>query len=385
MGSGPSTTQGRPHNRPLPATVLLALVVLSGRLAAQPTPDWLTGPALQQQLAAKVSINWQGTPLRRGLADLARLHRVCLLADRRLDPDRPLQATITDVPLADALQQVAVALDAGYVQLGPVGYFGPVAATDRLRTLIALRKDDAANLPFAQRAALVASAALHWDDLAEPRQLIEQLGAEARVRIMGLERVPHDLWGAADLPALGWTERLSLLAGEFDLTFRLAADGRTLTLVPAPEAVAIERDYPAGASALETAKRYALLAPRATVSAEGKKVVVRGRIEDHERIAAAGKPGATEVKPGGKIVKNLYTLRFDNAPLAKVLPVLETRLGVKISVDNAAVARAGIVMSKPVSINVDRASLDEVFTALLTPAGLTFRRTDLKIEIYPAK
>ena len=47
--------------------------------------------------------------------------------------------------------------------------------------------------------------------------------------------MPHDLWAAADLPPISLVDRLTLIAIQFDLTFKVAEHGKRLELVPVPE------------------------------------------------------------------------------------------------------------------------------------------------------
>ncbi len=75
---------------------------------------------------------------------------------------------------------------------------------------------------------------LVWEDLATPRELVAQLARENGLKITGLEKVPHDLWAAADLPPISLVDRLTLIAIQFDLTFAVADGGRRLKLVTLP-------------------------------------------------------------------------------------------------------------------------------------------------------
>ena len=58
---------------------------------------------------------------------------------------------------------------------------------------------------------------------------LAQLGQRSGVEITGLEQVPHDLWAAADLPPISLVARLTLIAVQFDLTFKVAGEPQAET------------------------------------------------------------------------------------------------------------------------------------------------------------
>ena len=363
----------------LTIVVGLALTLLGGRAAA--AADWLSGPALRAQLAQPVKLSWSGVPIRQGLADLARSQNIAILLDRRVDPGTPLELSFENVPVELALERLARSQQLGISWFGPVVVLGPEQATRRLRTLAALRAGELKSLPSARRASFIKTQAWQWDELAEPRALVEQLADAAQVEIIGSDRIPYDLWPAADLPPLSWIDRLTLLANEFDLTFRFDDGGRKLELVPAPETAVLERSYPGGRDPQALAERWRKQAPEAEIEVAGDKVVVRGRVEDHE-ILTSSKPRSTKPAAGGAEV---YTLTVRDQPLGPVLEELKLRLGLELHIDEAALKAAGTSLDRRVSFSAEKATLDELLTAALQPAGLTFRRRDKSVDIFPAK
>lgn len=367
---------------PLHGALFLASLLAAIGFGSPPAEaaDWLTGPALRAQLAQPLKLAWSDVPLRQGLANLARSQRIALLLDRRIDPGRPLDLNLDDVPVELAFERLARSQRLGLSWYGPLVYFGPEPAARRLRTLAALREGEVKQLPAAKRAPFLRTQPWPWDDLAEPRALVEQLAQEARVEISGVEQIPHDLWPAAALPPLSWIERLSLVANEFELTFRLEDEGRKVALVPVPDVVILERSYAAGRNPQSLADRWKRQAPEAEIEVEGDQVVVRGRAEDHQALTAA-KPRSPTPAGGGTEV---YTLAVRNQPLLPVLDELKRRLGLELHIDLDALKRAQISLESRVTFSVEQATLDELFTAALEPAGLTFRRRDKTLDIFPA-
>ena len=361
----------------LAASLLVAIGLCPPPAAAA---DWLTGPALRAQLAQPLKLAWSDVPLRKGLADLARSQHIALLLDRRVDPGLPLELHLDNVPVELAFERLARSQQLGLSWFGPLVYFGPQPAARRLRTLAALREDELKQLPAAKRAPFLRTQPWRWDELAEPRALVEQLAKEARVEIAGREQIPHDLWPAAELPPLSWIERLSLVANQFELTFRFEDEGRKIALVGVPAVVVLERSYAAGRNPQSLAERWKRQAPEAEIEVAGDKVVVRGRAEDHEALTAA-KPRSPAPAGGGTEV---YTLAVRNQPLRPVLDELKQRLGLELHIDLDALKRAQISLDSRVTFNVEQATLDELFAAALEPAGLTFRRRDKTLDIFPA-
>ena len=359
----------------------LALAVLGGGHGPAAAGDWLSGTALRAQLAQPLKLAWSGVPIRQGLADLARSQSIAILLDRRVDPGIPLELAFENVPVEVALERLARSRQLEISWYGPLVVLGPEQATRRLRTLAALRAGELKSLPSARRSAFTRTQAWQWDELAEPRALVEQLADAAQVEIIGSDQIPHDLWPAADLPALSWIDRLTLVANEFDLTFRFDDGGRKVELVPAPESVVLERSYPGGRDPQALAERWRKQAPEAEIEVAGAQLVVRGRIEDHENLTSTKARPAKPAAGGAEV----YTLTVHEQPLGPVLEELKQRLGLKLHIDESALKAAGISLDRRVSFSVEKAALDELLTAALKPAGLTFRRRDKSVDIFPAR
>ena len=81
-----------------------------------------------------------------------------------------------------------------------------------------------------------------WPRLAEPAGLASSWSDEAGIPIRDLDRIPHDLWDAGELPAMGLLERLTILLAGFDLTVRIESDGMA-TIVKIPATVSVESSY----------------------------------------------------------------------------------------------------------------------------------------------
>ncbi len=367
--------------RPALAIAAISLIVGTAR-AAEPVV-WFTGTALEKQLAAPVSLAWTNMPLGRGLANLSASQHVAIVLDRRVDPEQPINLTLSPEPMAKIIRHIAERARLGYSQLGAVAYVGPPATARKLRTLSALRGANARRAGPSLTRKLLAARRWHWDDLSEPRQLVHQLAGEAGVTIAADYLVAHDLWGAADLPAMSWIDRLTLVAAQFDLTFDLAADGK-VELVPMPPSVELARTYPAGRDVEELAQRFRKEFPDARVSVEGNRIRLVALVEDHDAAARLLHPGAnprTTITAG----RQTHRLGVEAVPLDRVLSELTRRLNLDIRLDKAAIEAAGISTGQLVTVKVEDADLDQLLTAVLKGTGLTYRREETRIAIVPAE
>ena len=365
----------------LAATLLLLSAVPAGAdgPAAEPFHE---NENFERTLDQSVRVVWQGVPLRQAISALSKSQQVAMLIDRRVDPSRRLSISGESRPLRDHLDSIAKDLKLGVAYVGPTVYLGPVEMAERLPTVAALRRQDASRLNPSRRRAWLDEKPFGWNDLATPRGLIEKIAAELQCTSEGLERVPHDLWAAAQLPALAPADQLTLIAAQFDLTYEIDHNGRRLTLVDMPKHVVLERTYPGGTNPLQLAVRWRRLAPGATVRVDGGRVVVAGRFEDHVRLSDRRKPARTETANASR--QRRHTLAVSGAPIRRILDQLGEQLGLKIITDKKAIARARLSLETAVSVDVQNATTDELLRAVLEPGGFSFRRDGDRVEVIPA-
>ncbi len=348
---------------------------------------WLTGAALRQQFRAPVAqVQWHGTPLRKALRSLSGSQRVAILLDRRVDPDQALDLRLDGLPLGDVLVRIAESAGLAAAPIGSIVYFGPADEVPKLETALEVCRREARQLSDEARRRWLESRALSWDDLAVPRDLLARLAEENHVELAGLDRVPHDLWAAADLPAMTLIDRIGLIAGQFGLMVRFdGSDGRA-SLVPIPDDVAVVETYAGGRQPEELLRRWAELIPGSRLELVGGKVSVRGLLRDHRKIAASQNPSReskseeTARAPSGA---KRYTLNQARGTLGYLIEELSRRLGLKLKMDREAMEKAGISLTQPVVLSVREATREGLFRALLEPVGCTFRLEGQTLEVQP--
>jgi hypothetical protein len=354
--------------------------------AARETARWATGAELQKRLNSPVDITWAENPLRHAIGNLSRSQKVAALIDRRVDADQKLDVELEGVTLRAAFEEIARGRGLGVSLLGPVLFLGPPAAASRLRTVAALREEDVRRLPAGVGEKFAALKPMAWDDLATPRELLAALAAENGVELTGLELVPHDLWAAADLPPLSWTDRLTLIAIQFDLTFAISADGTAVRLTALPGRLAVVRSYAGGSDPAATARKFAALAPGAEIKVSAGRVYVRGLVEDQERITQPRRP-AHPPKPPARpgLASQRFTLTVKEHRVGPLLEQLARQLKLELTIDRQAIGQAGISLDQRISFSVSDATVDELLQAAAKPAGLRAQRRGSAVEVGPAK
>ena len=300
-----------------------------GLAIAQEPVKWKSGAELRKQLDQRVTIPWQQRGLRDGLSLVSQSFGVSILLDRRIDPGQLLTLTVRDEPVELLIKQAAQAAHCETAMLGAVTYVGTPATASRLATLAAARRQDAAKLIGDAKVRLLRSEAWHWDELAEPRALAVDLGRRANVSVVNADVIPHDLWPAASLPALPWTDRLTLLLVGFDQTFQLENRGASVRLIPIPESAAVNKP---------------------------------------------DLPRSTKVKKGGE---KRYSLQVSNQPAGNVVRTIAETLGRELHYEAPVVEK----LKQPVTFRVENVALDELMEAALKPVGLTYRLTEKELAI----
>ncbi len=365
-----------------------------------PVPQRVTGSLFQKALETKVSASWENIELRAILNRLQNQYQTAVLLDRGINPNQTLNVDLNYQPLSAGLNQVAIEASARLSIVGNILYIGPINRMTKLRTLEVLRSEELEELlPKNQVQSLKRKTTVHWNDLDEPRQIVKELATRAEVAVQNLEAIPHDLWATGTLPDAAFTEALSLILIQYDLTFAWNADASQIRLVPVPETVAVERPYapqggPSQRASLGSWERYLNNASKlweqqhpgmtCKADAEQHRLLISGTIEQHE--ALAGGNGAPPPNPADQkfppLSKRLFTLKLKNTPASALLKKLEES-GVKFQFDKAQLAAKNIDLDQPISLNVNKAKAEEFFRAICDPLGLKFRYSHLTVTLEP--
>ena len=332
-----------------------------------------------------ITIHWEQVPLREAVPRLSKALGRTIWVDRRIDPNRRISLVVRDATGAEVLEQLGSELSLGVSQLDPVVYLGPRQTAEQLRTVATLRHAEVRRLSSSRRRVLEQRQRLSWPRLTEPRSLIIELLRENGWTIRGAELIPYDLWPAGELPAMSQVDQLTILLAGFDLTFQSLAGQNAIEIKPIEEPVTLLKRYRWRADRMPDLDVLKRQLPGAKLRIEGGRLVLDGRVEDHERLLEllgnkAPQPSRPAPSPNAE---QRYTLRVENQPVGEVLRQLAERLRWNLIIDEASIRAAGRSLDKQVSFAVEDVALDDLLEALLQPAGLTYQQEGQQITIVP--
>jgi hypothetical protein len=340
-----------------------------------------TGAAFRQALAQPVdAVSWSAKPLRGALERIVETQHVAVMLDRRIDPDQLIEFSASGLPLESLLAELAEKYGAGVSHIGSAVYIGPRETTDVLATVVQERRQQIEQLPAAAKAKLLRTSPWEWKRMTTPISLLGELETAYGVKIVGKDKMPHDLWPAVQLPPLGFAEKLSLVLAGFGVTFELSPDGGTARLVPLPKQSTLTKTYPAGANAAQLAEQFAAQFPQAKIRAQGRDLAVEGPYEVHDAIARllAGERVRPPPQPAPSEGKKNYTLTVTNKPVGGVMIALGKQLGKEIVFDVKVERR----LTNEISVSVKEVSLAELLKSVVTPAGLKYELQENKIRVF---
>ncbi len=322
-------------------------------------------------------IDWPaGSPAREVLQRLSQLQGVAILVDRRLDPDTSIQLTASDITLAQLLTRVADQCAAVVSHVDCVVYIGPRDSTANLPQVARQRSREVRAMPSAAEAKFSVARSWQWEELSEPRELLRQLAQEANIQIEGLDTVPHDLWPAADLPPLSWTDRMTLVLAGFSLTFEWTDDVDRVRLVPWPTQTMVARAYPVTLSQVNL-DQLAAQFPHARIEPTAGGIQLHGTQEEHDRLQQLLRQRAAGTRASSRGGTTVHTLRVSQQPIGAILKTLAQKLELRFEF----APNATESLETRVSFDVREVPLDKLLDATLAPAGLTHRRDGEVIRI----
>lgn len=306
--------------------------------------EYLTGRAFRERLDMQVSARYRNVPLRRVLYGLTHDGGLALVLDRRIDPSVLVDRRSAGLSRRELLDELAGAHEGELTVVGDVLYIAPPAAARRMVGLIDRRRRELAALPLARRRALRGRWNLRWHDLDAPEQILARIAEHYDFKLEGTERVPWDLWARSAMPQTTVVEQLSLVLGQFDLTFQWEGRGEVVRIISIP------------ANELGV-----LTTPRRTPTNRSSRRRIRSK--------------------QGRAV---FTASPKNVKLEAVLHGLAGEAGCELSVDWEALRQAGVAKDDLISFTAKRNTLKEVLHKILDPLDLTFEVTDEQI-LVPAR
>ena len=340
-----------------------------------------TGRAYEQALQLPISFVFKEKPLRTALVDLARDGSVAIVVDRNVNPGRRIAASIQGKPLLTALATIAAKGDAEVTALQNVVYVGPPAATRKLQTIIKQRRDETKK--FGKRKInLLKKRPIVWNTLTRPAKRFSDMAKLYGLKLTGESELPHDLWNAARLPDVDAPTALIIVLAQFERSFEWTDDGAGIKVVAMPESVAVEDSVPVARKLKvdEILERAQQRYPKAKLRKSGRRIKVTARVEVIETIRRMA-AGLVQVAPQEKPMdQRLYSLAGTDSA-RRVLRTIQEG-GNTVEWDAEAFAAAGIDLKRPITVNADRSTADELFKQICEPLGIGFRVEEFKVVLF---
>lgn len=361
----------------MPAVIALSLV--TGRIHSAEPKGLLRGTEFRNAWNATVSARVDKRSLVQIMDHFCGSRRMAWVIDRRLDPDRNITTDLPLSPLSELLPELLKTEHAGAVAIGQSIIVGPEDKLIDLRTLAELQRQELqqTRLTAIRKQALAQTIELHWDDLTEPRQLVEQVVKRAKIDLVGADQIPYDQWRRGDLIGVTAGEALTILAWQYDFQLKWNPDGQA-SLVPVVLPVQVTRTYTVPESQREAVQTQF---PTLAWTGEGKSLQAAGRVEELE-AADQWLKGNSPAKPKPKPKTapkgwrdRTFTLRIKNAPLCDVLAALKKQ-GIPLEWNEEDLIKSGVNMKAKVELELNKATAEELLSTLCRPAKLKYEITE---------
>jgi len=340
------------------------------------------------QFERHVTVAWQGQRLGAVLARLSETQEISIWLDRRVDPHQRVEASFTDLPLYDVLEQLARKLSLGMSVLDNMIYVGPVQSAHELATLLKRAQDSVANAQPSIRRVWLEEKPATWPRLSQPRDLLKSMLDQAGITLENSQAIAHDLWTPKQLPSLSLVDKTVLILVGFDLTCQISKEAGACQVVPIERPVVLKREYRIPKNRKRVLTKIQLLVPQSSVKLQGRTLHVTGRWEDQLKVqqTLAGKPPKSSriASAPRTSTEKLFSLRLKNQAVGGVINQLARQLKLQVEWDRQSLDQANRSQQTLVSCDMKNVSLDELLSGILTPAGLKFQRSGENIKITSA-
>jgi len=368
-------------------TLLLAFfwVVSSAVVADEPAERLRAGKTLVDALAQRRSLNSTGQSLRQLVADLQSNTGIAICLDRRTNPSAIIEVATPYATTKTILEAVASTQSATAVSFADqYAMIGPAQATSRLRTLTELRRQDVQVLRREMNSEtyrrLVETRNVSWEQLTEPRQLLIDNAAQAAIEIKNPQMIPHDLWAAAELPTMAFSDLATLVLNQFDLTFEISGEG-LLTIVTVPGDVGIEQRHRVAARDQEQVLlRWQAAFPDLDFGFRGSTATVTATVETHERLRELISGNEATALAAAGLKSRLFTLKVQRVPFGALIAELRKQ-GVPIRIAGKTEAQVKEALQKTAAFDLVKSPSMEFFPQIFEGSGAEVTVTDDEIVL----
>lgn len=337
---------------------------------------------VQQQLNAPTQGHYERVSLREILAEVERRYGVRCWIDRRVDADRPLTLTISEMNLDECLSRLAKLCDAEMGLIENVVCFAPAEKLASMQySAVRLHDILSRNDRGGNRAQL---RPLAWPKLTTPVELVEQICKTWEIQLQA--ELPHDLMNSGQLPPCTLATQLTLLFGGFDRC-AVGNDLTKLRIANLPKAASWQAVYDAAVipspNALAVTNEY----PAVRMSTDRKQITLAGSTAAHLRLLRPIISERTGSRPRGKtrdpLITQNYTVSLKQPqPISSVLSsfVQQAGSGLELQWDKSLSENQ---LQTQVTLDMKEAKLDQVLESLAAQAKLKIIRTGNLILVGP--
>lgn len=349
----------------------------------QPVPA-VTGTQLTEALNRRRGTVSTGVALRQVVTELQDTTGIAVVLDRRIDPSSSLNLTTGFVTIRQSIQAMAEARSARASFGDRVVVIAPPVAAGRLRTLMEINRDALkklrTSLDSTHYTALTRTHDYSWEYLAEPRTILTQAAKAAEIQVTNPDRIPHDLWAAARLPPMTFSDFATLVLNQFDFTFEIS-DGGLLTISETPETVSIERRHRIPLRDKEAIiARWTETFPELNVEWRGAAAIVNATVETHERLSQLIDGPTTTTDSAGGLNSRRFSMKLPDGTRYGTL-IASLRAQVPIRLQNVSDRRLAELLRLKVQFDVRNMSASEFFPMAFAGLPADVEITDTEVVL----
>lgn len=340
----------------MPTTALI-LLMLTGICLADGPRNYRTGAEIEKALQSRVQ--WSGlAKLDDHLKNLQDQSGVVIVRDRRLDPYQTIRIETEMVPRMEVLSHLIAELhDSAFCVTSQIICVGPHDVVHRLPVLLSSNTSEAdrlrKKLPSGDGRRLSNLRNVRWNDLDEPRQILQRIAEESGVRILNPEAVPHDVWGAGELPAVSFSDAATIILNQFELTLNFHETRAEIQIVPVDLNRIVEHRYVVkSADRRRVEKSWTDAVPELTYRWTGSASTVRATLAQHIALqtALAQTPAPRKLpdgkKPGTTSLRTtIFQLTADRATVGQVIDHLREN-GIEVEIEGADTAEVRVILGQ---------------------------------------
>lgn len=356
-------------------------LLLAGSLAAccrgGDALHFVTGNDLKSRLKSVTEWSCRDAPAAGQLQQFQELTGVAVVLDRRIDRDHALTLETGFVSRGRILGQFCDSLgDSGWSATDQLVYVGPRDAAARLPILLDVGREVTASLRGQLTSAayrrLLAAQAVRWEILSEPRALVQNAVVSAGLSCDHPERVPHDVWDAAEWPPMPVSDQVTLILNQFDLMLCPGSSPASVDIVPVDPERLLTRSYRFNRSARdEVTQSCQRQFPTLKQHWVGNTLKVTAGLAQHIWLQTLwnqldfAAPGDTPL-PSDSLLSRNFSLRVERSTLGQLVEYFRTN-GIRVEIVDADSREARRMLLTDVTLDLRSVPAEQFFSMVFGP------------------